>query len=236
MKTKKYILLLLIITIKLFGQNNATVIPSKKRSPAEILIKEYNFVDKEKLKFEKFKKQIKCYTTKDYLEKIRAYSKDSLKTLVIKLLSVKELNQKKLLQKDISLNSEYYISLLDELKSSEINNLEYLFLEQELNSYYIINLKKKQTLSIILNIMFGIIILVLTYIIFSIKSQKRLSIIEELSNQEIKIKKHIIDGKSNKEIAEELFISLNTVKTHITNIYNKLNVSNRKELISKFQK
>ena len=236
MKIEKYILLLLIITIKQFGQNNTTFIPSKKLSPKEILTKEYNFVDKEKLKFEKFKRQIKSYTTKDYLEKIRTYSKDSLKTLAIKLLSVKELNQKKLLQKDISLNSEYYISLLDELKSSEINNLEYLFLERELSSYYIVNLKKKQTLSIILNIVFGIIILILIYIIYSIKSQKKMSTIEELSNQEIKIKKYIIEGMSNKEIAEELFISLNTVKTHITNIYSKLNVSNRKELIGKFQK
>ena len=122
------------------------------------------------------------------------------------------------------------------MKSSEINNQEYFFLEKELNSYYLINLEKKQTLSITVNIIFGIIILVLIYIICSIKSEKRLNIIEELSNQEIKVKKYIIDGKSNKEIAEELFISLNTVKTHITNIYSKLNVSNRKELINKFEK
>ena len=233
---KKYIFLLLIITIKLFGQNNAKTVPPKKMSTAEIYYKEYNFIDEEKQKFKKFKKQIKVITIEDYLEKIRTYSKDSLKTLAIKLLSVKELNEKKLLQKDISLNSEYYIRLLEELKSSEINNLEYFFLEKELNSYYLIHLKKKQTLSIILNIIFGIIILVLTYIIYSIKSQKILTNIEELSNQEIKVKKCIIDGKSNKEIAEELFISLNTVKTHITNMYSKLNVSNRKELINKFQK
>lgn len=233
---KKYIFLLLIITFNLFGQNNAKIIPTKKISLSESYNKEYNFIDEEKQKFKKFKKQIKYSNTEDYLEKIRTYSKDSLKTLVIKLLSVKELNEKKLLQKDISLNSEYYIRLLDELKSSEINNLEYFFLERELNTYNLINIKKKQTLSIIVNFIFGIIIVILIYNIYSIKSKKRLTIIEELSNQETKIKKHIIDGKSNKEIAEELFISLNTVKTHITNIYNKLNVSNRKELISKFQK
>ncbi|WP_445722081.1 response regulator transcription factor [Flavobacterium sp.] len=233
---KKYIFLLLIITFKLFGQNSTRTIPTKKLSLSEIYDKEYNFIDEEEQKFRKFKKQIKSITTEDYLEKIRTYSKDSLKTLAIKLLSLKELNEKKLLQKDISLNSEYYIRLIEELKSSEINNLEYFFLERELNSYYLIHLKKKQTLSIILNIIFGIIIVVLSYIIYSIKSQKSLTIIEELSNQEIKIKKHIIDGKSNKEIAEELFISLSTVKTHITNIYSKLNVSNRKELINKFQK
>lgn len=233
---KNYIFLLFIITVKLFGQNNTQIIPTKKLSPSEIYTKEYNFIDEEEQKFEKFKRQIKAVTTEDYLEKIRTYSKDSLKTLAIKLLSLKELNEKKLLQKDISLNSEYYIRLLEELKSSEINNQEYFFLEKELNSYYLINLEKKQTLSIILNIIFGIIIAILIYTIYSLKSQKRLNIIEELSNQEIKVKEHILNGKSNKEIAEELFISLNTVKTHITNIYSKLNVSNRKELINKFQK
>ena len=143
-------------------------------------------------------------------------------------------SEKKLLQKDISLNSEYYIRLLDELKSSEINNLEYFFLEKELITYNLINVKKKQTISIVVNFIFGIVILILIYTIYSIKSKKRLTIIEELSNQEMKIKKHIIEGKSNKEIAEELFISLNTVKTHITNIYNKLQVNTRVEALNKY--
>ncbi|MCG9792321.1 response regulator transcription factor [Flavobacterium algicola] len=233
---KKYIFLLLILTYTLFGQNNSKSIPTEQISPSSIHNKEYKFIGEEKLKFKKFKKQIIAVSTEDYLEKIRAYSKDSLKTLAIKLLSVKELNEKKLLRKDIILNSEYYIRLLEELKSSEINNLEYIFLEKELNSYYLIDLKKKQTLSIVLNIIFGIIIVVLTYIIYTIKSHKGLNASEALSNQELKIKQQIIDGKSNKEIAEELFISLNTVKTHISNIYSKLNVSSRRELVTKFQK
>lgn len=233
---KKYIFLFLIISFNLVGQNTSISIAIPKQAPSEIATKEHNLIAKEKQSFKDFKKQIKSVTTEDYLEKIRTYSKDSLKTLAIKLLSVKELNEKKLLQKDISLNSEYYIRLLEELKSSEINNLEYFFLERELNSYYLIHLEKKQTVSTILNILFGIVIMVLVYIIYSIKSQKKMSSVEELSNQEIKVKEHIIDGKSNKEIAEALFISLNTVKTHITNIYSKLNVSNRKELIHKFQK
>lgn len=233
---KKYIFLLLILTYTLFGQNNTKIIPTKKVSLSENYDKEHKSIDVEKQKFKTFKKHLKYNTTEDYLHKIRIYSKDSLKTLAIKLLSIKELNEKKLLQKDISLNSEYYIRLLDELKSSEINNLEYFFLEKELITYNLINVKKKQTISIVVNFIFGIVILILIYTIYSIKSKKRLTIIEELSNQEMKIKKHIIEGKSNKEIAEELFISLNTVKTHITNIYNKLNISTRKELISKFQK
>lgn len=36
-------------------------------------------------------------------------------------------------------------------------------------------------------------------------------------------------GLTNPEIAQELFVSVNTVKTHIKNIYRKLNVNNRRE-------
>nr|WP_319268810.1 helix-turn-helix transcriptional regulator [uncultured Draconibacterium sp.] len=38
-------------------------------------------------------------------------------------------------------------------------------------------------------------------------------------------------GKTNKEIAQELFVELSTVKTHINNIYRQLGVSNRKEAV-----
>ncbi|HIN98295.1 MAG TPA: LuxR family transcriptional regulator, partial [Flavobacteriaceae bacterium] len=40
----------------------------------------------------------------------------------------------------------------------------------------------------------------------------------------------ILDQKSNKEIATELFVSVSTVKTHINNIYKKLGVSSRDEV------
>ena len=43
----------------------------------------------------------------------------------------------------------------------------------------------------------------------------------------------IIDGKSNRQIADTLFISQNTVKYHLTNIYLKLGVSRRSEAIRK---
>ncbi|WP_321346176.1 helix-turn-helix transcriptional regulator [uncultured Draconibacterium sp.] len=38
-------------------------------------------------------------------------------------------------------------------------------------------------------------------------------------------------GKTNKEIAQELFVELSTVKTHINNIYRQLGVSNRKDAV-----
>lgn len=44
--------------------------------------------------------------------------------------------------------------------------------------------------------------------------------------------KCIVEGCSNNEISEKLHISVNTVKNHITNIYQKLNVKDRAQLIA----
>ncbi|MEO9533946.1 MAG: tetratricopeptide repeat protein [Crocinitomicaceae bacterium] len=54
-------------------------------------------------------------------------------------------------------------------------------------------------------------------------------LLNPLSDREIEVLYKIAKGKMNKEIAEELFISVNTVKTHILHIYEKLAVQNRTE-------
>lgn len=43
----------------------------------------------------------------------------------------------------------------------------------------------------------------------------------------------ILEKKKNREIANELFVELSTIKTHINNIYKKVGVKNRKELFEK---
>lgn len=48
-----------------------------------------------------------------------------------------------------------------------------------------------------------------------------------LSDREKEVCKLIVLGYSNKEISNELYISLNTVKNHLNNIYKKLGVSDR---------
>lgn len=50
-----------------------------------------------------------------------------------------------------------------------------------------------------------------------------------LSNREKEILQLVAQGKSNKEIATELVISINTVKVHVSNIFQKINVSSRAE-------
>jgi len=57
-----------------------------------------------------------------------------------------------------------------------------------------------------------------------------------ISEREKEIIQLIIDGKGNNDIKEQLFISYHTVKNHLTNIYKKLNVKNRHELVHLFMK
>lgn len=57
--------------------------------------------------------------------------------------------------------------------------------------------------------------------------------LDELSKRENEILTLLVDAKSNKEIADILFISIPTVKTHISNIYKKLNVTSRSTAIRK---
>ncbi len=54
-----------------------------------------------------------------------------------------------------------------------------------------------------------------------------------LTPKEKQILELIKQGKTNKEIASELFISVSTVKTHINNIFKKEKVSKRDELLKK---
>jgi DNA-binding NarL/FixJ family response regulator len=50
-----------------------------------------------------------------------------------------------------------------------------------------------------------------------------------LTQREVEVLRLIALGKSNLAIAQELFISSNTVAHHVTNILNKTNTSNRTE-------
>lgn len=56
---------------------------------------------------------------------------------------------------------------------------------------------------------------------------------EILSDREKEVLEVLATGASNKEIGKNLCISVSTVKTHIINIYSKLGVSNRVEVVEK---
>lgn len=54
-----------------------------------------------------------------------------------------------------------------------------------------------------------------------------------LSERESKVLELVALGMSNKEVSERLYVSQRTVKAHLTNIFNKLNVASRSEAIVK---
>ena len=59
------------------------------------------------------------------------------------------------------------------------------------------------------------------------KSDLNIVLHDKLSTREQEILDLLALGLSNKEIGEQLFVSVNTVKTHILSLYNKLDVKNR---------
>jgi DNA-binding CsgD family transcriptional regulator len=63
-----------------------------------------------------------------------------------------------------------------------------------------------------------------------------LNLTDELTKREWDVINHLLEGKSNKMIASALHVSSSTVEFHLKNIFSKLQVSSRTELILKLGK
>ena len=56
---------------------------------------------------------------------------------------------------------------------------------------------------------------------------------EDLSERELEVLTLLASGRTNSEIARDLFVAVGTVKSHVNNIYNKLEVRNRAEAVAR---
>jgi len=65
------------------------------------------------------------------------------------------------------------------------------------------------------------------------KEPDRLPLLHPLSVRELEVLRLLPTGQTGPQIAERLYLSNNTVKTHVRNIYSKLNVNNRAEAIER---
>lgn len=70
---------------------------------------------------------------------------------------------------------------------------------------------------------------------FNKRSQQNTVDAEKLTAREIEILSFLEQGLSNKSIADQMHLSVDTVKFHIKNIYLKLQVSSRAELIARYR-
>jgi ATP/maltotriose-dependent transcriptional regulator MalT len=57
-------------------------------------------------------------------------------------------------------------------------------------------------------------------------------LVEPLTKRELEILHYLVAGLSNKEIAQQLVLSPGTIKWHLKNLYNKLNVHTRSQAIA----
>jgi DNA-binding CsgD family transcriptional regulator len=57
-----------------------------------------------------------------------------------------------------------------------------------------------------------------------------------ITPRELEVLEQVAQGLSNQEIADKLFVSLNTVKTHTSNVFSKLGVQRRTQAIQEAKK
>ena len=66
-----------------------------------------------------------------------------------------------------------------------------------------------------------------------VKTAGAVGLYEPLSEREMEVLRLIAAGLSNKDIAEKLFVSLNTIRTHTKNINAKLDVHSRTQAVAR---
>ena len=136
---------------------------------------------------------------------------------------------------DLATNT-YYNELLDRLqKKYPTSSLTEQYKNELIADKTLVDLNGTTTKAssyYYLLIFLPIVLLSIWAITKRLSNQKKFNL---LSKQEATIAKAILSEKSNKEIAESLFISHSTIKTHINTIYKKLNVNSRTEFQRKYK-
>jgi len=60
-------------------------------------------------------------------------------------------------------------------------------------------------------------------------------LLKDLTKRELELLQLVCKGLTNQELGDALFVSINTIKTHLKHLYAKLEVRNRAEVIAKVQ-
>ena len=138
-------------------------------------------------------------------------------------------------------SNEYYDDLLKRLQKRYPNSPYTRQYKAELMSdEYIMNPQEKESAfdwNLLLYLILALSLLGNVWFWFHRQKDTTLTLAdakEQLTKQEQNILDLLLEEKSNKEIADALFVSLSTVKTHINNIYKKLHVQSRDEVKTLF--
>jgi DNA-binding CsgD family transcriptional regulator len=127
-------------------------------------------------------------------------------------------------ESDYANNSAYYDKYLHKWKNE---NSEYF-------RAFRAQLPVKESPKILRPLLFGLAFLLAIaggFIFMRYRKKEGKNPYQSLTVQERKIFGLLKDGRSNKEISDECGISLSTVKSHVNNIYSKLNISSRTDVM-----
>ena len=161
----------------------------------------------------------KEFITKAIYEKLRVFAD----TCSLPLASLYAIYRSKF-ESNYSVNQQFYKDYLVKWKDEKSNYFETFKAQLPISN------GNEWQYPIFIGIIAFIFGFFLNYLIGISKRTRKLKF-PSLSVQERKIFKMIQMGKSNQEISDEYSISLSTVKSHISNIYSKLNIRSRKEAI-----
>lgn len=176
---------------------------------------------------------------KNYFQKLQEFSKSYNDPLVELYAYHLYANEKSFSRtfylKDLKQNS-YYLDLLKRI-NIEYPNSEYekQFRNSLTNDKYTL-LKQKTLATNVLIYSIGVLLfisIIINIYLFTKRQVKEDVVLDYkaiLTPQEQNVFELMHKKVSNKIIAETLFISVSTVKTHINNIYSKLGISSRKEI------
>lgn len=177
---------------------------------------------------------------KKFLIEYKSFCSDSLNGSLVKLMGFAHLRLNINLSQDFKSDPDFYNNLLNQINEDYSGASYYIQYQAGISKLSASNIKEKYTFHKRLNYILGVIILLLllslSYLLLKLKDTRKQEINTELytlTSQEGKVAKLICEGKSNKEIAAQLFVSLSTVKSHIGNINSKLNVTSRSQVVDK---
>ncbi|WP_103069508.1 response regulator transcription factor [Aquimarina sediminis] len=181
---------------------------------------------------------------KSFSKEFKSYCTDSLSDPLVKLLAFSHIKKNIIdLEEDFKKDSNFYYNIQNQLNQYYTGTSYHLQYHEKISVLSLSAIKQNYIYHKNINYFLSTVVLILSVIIFfmfqRVKTKRKQEIVYEVSSltsQEEKVAKLICKGMSNKEIASSLFISLSTVKTHIRNLYSKLEISNRQELVKKLKK
>lgn len=200
------------------------------------------YIQKLRQEFSDFNNQkINNETTEQYLRELKSFVIEKETHPLTTLILLGSL-PKNTFKKDLNGDPEFYVQLLGELNNYYDNTFYASQYRGFLDDLY--RSETKAELAFFKKLSYGLVVLCLLFcvgIIFLFLKLKQAKTMQpvpvdfSLTSQEVKVAELIVADKTNKEIATELFISLNTVKTHVRSLYAKLEVNNRTEFVEKFK-